>query len=234
MTRPTPPSHPSRRFLLAAAGATAALAALGLGACASLPPLSLEEAVRRLLRRSADRALARLTEPGGAWDAFVARADLAEGLGPRGGMIARVLTSAPVRERLRESLRPAAQRAVRRATPVLADAVRQVGIANARAILRGGPHAATSFLRGEMRGALVETMLPEFADLLHGLDDPLLGPALSALAGVDLSGWAHGLAASADGVLWDALADAEADIRADPQSTGDAMLIAALAVTATP
>lgn len=219
-----------RRAMLS--GGVAALAALALAGCASLPPLSLEEAVRRLLRRSADRALAQLTQPGGGWDAFVARADLPGAMGAQGGALARALTSQHVRARLRESLRPAAERAVRRAAPVLADAVRQVGIANARAILRGGPHAATAFLRGEMRGALVETMLPEFGDLLHGLDDPLLGSVLSALTGVDVSGWARGMAGRADDVLWDALADAEAAIRADPQSTGDVLLVTALALGA--
>nr|WP_255631003.1 DUF4197 family protein [Novosphingobium sp. FKTRR1] len=217
--------------MLAAGGS--GLIALTLAACASLPPLSLDEAVRRLLRRSADRALTRLTAPGGGWDGFIARADLPGSLGAQGGALARLLTSPQVRVRLRESLRPAAERAVRRAAPVLADAVRQVGIANARAILRGGPHAATAYLRGEMRGSLVQAMLPEFADLLHGLDDPLLGSALSILAGVDVSGWVRELAARADDVLWDALADAEAEIRADPRATGDAMLVAALALAAT-
>jgi hypothetical protein len=219
------PKLPGRRAVL-----LGGLATLTLSACASLPAFSLDEAVRRLLRRSADRAFARLTEPGGAWDDFIARADLPGNYGQRGGLLQQALTSGAMRERLRESMRPVAARAARRAAPVVADAVRTVGIANARAILAGGPRAASSFLRGAMGEALIEAMLPEFGDALRVADDPVLGSLLSALAGTDLSAYVHSLAARANDVVWDAIAGEEADIRADPRATNDPVLIGALAM----
>lgn len=223
---PVPSTVTGRRAILL--GGLAGVASMALAACASLPAFSLDEAVRRLLRRSADRAFARLIEPGGAWDDFIARADLPGNYGQRGGLLQQALTSGLMRQRLREAMRPVAARAARRAAPIVADAVRTVGIANARAILAGGPRAASSFLRDAMGGALIEAMLPEFGDALRMADDPLLGPVLSALAGTDLSAYVHDLAERANDVVWNAIAGEEADIRADPRATNDPVLMGAL------
>lgn len=203
-------------------------ASLALGACASVPPLSLDEAVRRLLRRSTDRALARLAEPGGAWDHFLARAALPQTYGPAGLLLQSALTSPAFRERLAQTLRPVAMRAARDAAPRITAAVRAIGIANARAVLAGGPHAATDLLRSSMGPAVVEAMFPEFRDFFRLLDDPVLGPIISALAGIGADGLARTFADHADEAVWDAVGDEEAAIRADPTAGGDPQLAAVL------
>ena len=214
-------SGTSRRAVI---GAMAAL----LASCAALPPLSVDEAVRRLLRRSTERALARLNEPGGAWDRFVAGLDLASGLGPAGLVLRQALTSPDFHRRLDAWLRPAAMRAVRAAAPRIAAAVKAMGIANARAVLAGGPRAATALLRSAMGPAVIEAMFPEFRAALHALDDPELGPVITALTGLGGEALARKLAHHADDAVWDAIGDQEAAIRADPTAGGDPQLAGVL------
>jgi hypothetical protein len=212
----------SRRAMI---GGTAALL---LSACAALPPLSLDEAVRRLLRRSTERALARLNEPGGAWDRFIAGLDLASGLGPAGLILQRTLMSADFHRRLDAWLRPVALRAARAAAPRVAAAVRTMGIANARAVLAGGPRAATQMLRSAMGPAVIEAMVPEFRDALRAVDDPVLGPVIAGLAALGGDALARKLAHHADDAVWDAIGDEEAAIRADPSAGGDPQLAGVL------
>lgn len=56
---------PNRRAVL---GGMTSLAVLSLAGCATFPAFTLEDAVRRLLYVSTDRAFARLLQPGGFWD----------------------------------------------------------------------------------------------------------------------------------------------------------------------
>jgi hypothetical protein len=200
-----------------------------LAGCAALPPLSVDEAVRRLMRRATARALDRLEQPGGAWDKFVAGLDLAAGLGPAGLVLQRALTSGDFHRRLDIWLRPVAVRAARAAAPRVAAAVRAMGIANARAILAGGPRAATQLLRSDLGPAVIEAMLPEFRGALHTLDDPVLGPVIAALAGLGADALARKLSRHADQALWDSIGDEEAAIRADPSADGDPQLAGILA-----
>ena len=82
-------SFTSRRVLLAGLAASSALA---LPACSSLGTLSLVDAIRRLLTRSSRNALARLVAPGGFYDNELARLDLPEVFGSRGGVLQNILT----------------------------------------------------------------------------------------------------------------------------------------------
>ena len=200
-----------------------------LASCATLPPLSVDDAVRRLLRRATLRALARLDQPGGAWDTFVAGLDLDSGLGPAGIVLKRALMSAEFRRRLDQWLRPVADRAAHAAAPRLAAAIRTLGIANARAVLAGGPRAATQLLRSDMGPAVIEAMFPEFKGALHRLDDPVLGPAIRLLAELGVETLARKLAHHADDAVWGAIGDEEAAIRADPAAGGDPQLAGMLA-----
>lgn len=200
-----------------------------LAGCAALPPLSLDEAIRRLLRRSTERALARLCEPGGAWDRFVYDAALPQTYGPAGLVLERALMSDAFRERLDRTLRPIAARAARAAAPRITAAVRVIGVANARAVLAGGPHAATDLLRSDMGPAVLEAMLPEFRDGFRVLDDPLFGPIVAALAGIGGDAIARALTRHAEDAVWGAIGDEEAAIRADPTAGGDPQLAAILA-----
>jgi hypothetical protein len=116
----------------------------------------------------------------------------------------------------------------RRAAPVVAEAVRTIGVENAVAIIKGEPTAATSFLRGAMGPSLVNAMIPELGEALRVAEDPIVNQAISALAGVNIGDVAHALALGADNAIWYEIGAAEADIRANPEQTNDAVLIAAL------
>ncbi|MCB2059107.1 MAG: DUF4197 domain-containing protein [Novosphingobium sp.] len=221
-------SNPVQRRLFL--GGIAAVGLIALPGCASFGQVSLVDAVRRLLALSARNAFARLTEPDGFWDSAVARVNLPVLFGKRGSIVQGILSSGPFRERLQHKLNNVAEDGARRAAPVVTDAVKTIGVENAVAILNGGPTAATTLLRDEMGPALVNAMIPALDDALRVANDPLVNQAISALAGVDLGMVAHGLALEADNAIWYQIGREEAAIRADPESTNDPVLIAALKV----
>jgi hypothetical protein len=214
---------PTRRAVMA--GALAAGLAAALVGCATGPQgISLTEAVRRLLLLSSERAFARLTAPGGYWDDALARADLSGSMGARGAALTRVLASPLFRQRLGDVFADAAVDASYRAAPVVTDAVRTVGIANALAIIDGGPGAATQFLRGELGGRLLSVLLPEVDEVLGALSDPLVGGLLDAATGVDSAGLVRGLATTVENAIWGEIGREEGAIRADPTATRDPLL----------
>jgi len=215
-----------RRGVLA--GGIAAVV-LALPGCASIGGgYSLVDAVRRLLGAASSNAFARLTSADGFWNSAVARIDLPVLFGARGGIVQSILTSGPFREKLQHRLNNVAEAGARRAAPLVADAVRTIGIENAVAILKGEPTAATSFLRDHMGPGLVNAMVPELGDALRLANDPLVNQAIAALSGVNAGDVAHALALGADNAIWYEIGAAEADIRAHPEQTGDPVLIAAL------
>jgi len=212
-------------------GGAAAVGILALPGCESFQQFSLTEAIRRLLTLSAQRALDQLMAPNGFWDDQVARLNIPDLLGSgRGGVIAGILTSTLFKDRLQREFNHVAERGARRAAPLVADAVRTVGIANARAILDGGPTAASAFLRGQMANALIEAMVPELAEALRISQEPLVGQALQALTGVDVSGVARDFSVDVDNAIWGAIGREEAAIRLDPRATNDPVLIGVLAI----
>jgi hypothetical protein len=215
----------ARRSFLAG---TAAVGFVALTGCETIQRWSLVDAIRRLLQRSAERAFARLTAPGGFWDNQLARLDLPDLFGSRGNVLAEILTSVVFKERLQREFNKVAERGARRAAPLVADAVRTIGIENAKALLDGGPTAATAFLRGNMGSALIEAMSPELADALRVSQEPLVADALRRLTGVDVSGVARNFAADVDNAIWAEIGREESAIRADPRSTNDPMLIGVL------
>ena len=213
-----------RNFLTGAA----AISLLALPGCSTIGGFSYVEAVRRLLTLATQNAFARLTREDGFWNSAVARINLPTLFGSRGGIAQTILTSALFREKLQRRLNRFAEAGARRAAPVVADAVRTIGIENAVALLKGGPTAATTFLRDGMGPGVVNAMIPALDDVMRAADDPILGQALSVLAGVDISDAAHALAIEADNAIWYEIGAAEADIRKDPQSTNDPLLIGVL------
>ncbi|HSG33719.1 MAG TPA: DUF4197 domain-containing protein [Sphingomonadaceae bacterium] len=214
-----------RRSLLAG---TAAAGLLALAGCETFQRWSLVDAVRRMLMLAAQNAFARLMAPGGFWDNSLARLDLPDLLGSRGNVLADILTSVVFKERLQREFNHVAERGARRAAPVVADAVEVIGIENARAILDGGPSAATAFLRANMGTTLVEAMVPELAEGLRISQEPLVADALRRLTGIDLSDVARDFAGDVDNAIWAEIGREESAIRADPASTNDPMLIAVL------
>lgn len=205
-------------------------AALGAGAmvlpgCASYGGFSFTEAIRRLLTLSSQNAFESLLAPGGFYDDQLARLSVDEVLGNRGGVLASILGSSIVRDRMMREFNRIAAEGAYRAAPVVADTIRIVGFENAAALITGQPTAATAFLRGSMGERLVDVMLPEVSDALRVVNDPLIGPALSALAGVDFTRVANSLTRRTEDAIWTAIGREEAAIRADPRSTNDPLLI---------
>jgi hypothetical protein len=207
------------------AGSLATAAALALPGCATSGTYSFTEAIRRLLVLSSERAFVRLTAPGGFWDQQVAQIGLSRFFGTRGGVLGNILTSALFKNRLEGVVAEVAVDASYRAAPVVADAVRTIGYANAVELIRGGPTAASAFLRQEMGVRLVEVMVPEVGEALRVAQDPLVGQLITGLTGVDLGGVASTFANEVDNAIWGEIAREEAEIRADPRATRDPVLI---------
>ncbi|MEM7703590.1 MAG: DUF4197 domain-containing protein [Pseudomonadota bacterium] len=206
-------------------GGGAGLVALATSGCASLPGFSLTEAVRRLLLLSSESAFARLTVPDGFWDEQVARLGLGTLLGTRGDVLGRVLTSTLFKNRLEDAFADIAIDASFRAAPIVTDAVRVIGLANAAELVRGGPQAATQALRGELGGRLIDAMVPELDEAIRVASDPLVAQLLNAATGTDVSGIARRLAGNVDEAIWDQIGQSEAEIRANPKATRDPLLI---------
>ncbi|WP_435417133.1 DUF4197 domain-containing protein [Parerythrobacter aurantius] len=213
----------TRRSMLAGTAATALLA---LPACTTMGGgFSLTEAVRRLLLLSSERAFARLAADGGFWDEQVARIGLGQLLGARGDVLSNILTSALFKDRLEGVFADFAIDASYRAAPIVTDAVRVIGLQNAVDLVRGGPSAATDYLRQDIGLALLDAMVPGLTDAIRLADDPLVGQAINALTGVDVRGVASRLGNRVNDTIWNELGREEAAIRADPRSTRDPLLI---------
>lgn len=212
-----------RRHLLLSG---AALVTLALPGCQSLPAFSLTEAIRRLLTLASQNAFALLLQPGGFYDSSVARIALPDRFGGNSGTIlSAVLQSRQFRDRLQRQLNRAAEKGAERAAPLVADAVRNVSIDDAAALVRGGPQAATSFLRGRMGTALLDSMLPGISEGLRLFDDQVIGQAVRSVTGFDAAALAQDITRKADDSIWAAMGMEEAGIRADPQKTNDPVLI---------
>lgn len=215
----------TRRTLMA--GLFAGAAATLLPGCATgLGQYSLVDAVQRLLYISSERAFARMLQADGFWDQQVASLGLGNVLGARGDVLGRILTSGLFKSRLDRAFGEFAYRGAERAAPVVTDAVRVIGFQNAVDLVRGGPSAATAFVRGNVGTRLIDVMLPELGAAMQVASDPLVGQVLAALTGVDTAGAARRFADSIDEVIWREIGSEEAAIRADPGSTNDRAIIA--------
>lgn len=222
-------AHPpvaSRRTFIAGLGASAGLVVLP--GCATLGGFSMEDAVRRLLYLSSERAFARMLAPGGFWEEQVAALGLESILGTRGGVLSSILTSDLFRDRLHDAFADVAIEGAARAAPMVTDAVRVIGLQNAVALINGSPTAATGFLRQEMGMTLVEAMVPELGQAMRFASEPLVGQLLAGLTGVDVSGLAQNVARSVDDAIWNEIGREEAYIRANPRETNDPLLIGVL------
>lgn len=223
-------NRPTRRVFLGGAAATATATILALPACSSLPGFSLTDAIRRMLLLSSERAFARLTAPDGYWDQQIARIGLGNMLGTRGDVLSRIFTSALFKDRLEGAFADIAIEGSERAAPVVAEAVRVIGIENAVELVRGGPRAATTFLRGEMGGQLIEAMVPELGRAIEIASDPLVGQLIDAATGTNVSGIANRLAGNVNDAIWEEMGVEEAAIRANPEETNDPLIIGVFGV----
>ena len=200
-------------------------AALVLPGCAGLPGFSMVDAVQRLLYLSSERAFMRMLQRDGFWDQQVAQLGLNNLLGTRGDVLSRILTSALFKNRLENAFGDIAYEGAERAAPLVTEAVRTIGFQNAIDLVRGGPTAATAFLRGSMGETLVEAMVPELGTAMRVAQDPLVGELVRGLTGVDLAGATTRFAGNVDDTIWREIGVEEAAIRRDPRATNDALLI---------
>ncbi|WP_232491965.1 DUF4197 domain-containing protein [Novosphingobium kaempferiae] len=214
-----------RRALLAGFLATGALALPG---CATMGRPSPTALIESLLMYSSQRAFARLTQPDGFWDSQVARINMPVLFGRPGSAAQKVFRSAAFKQKLQHELNRIAEDGARAAAPVVYDAVRTISVTDALALLRGGDTAATTFLRRSMGSGLVNAMIPELDRVMRIAEDPILSIAITALTGVDVADAAHALALEADNAIWYEIGAQEAEIRANPETTNDTALIAAL------
>lgn len=213
----------ARRQILG--GGLALSAALTLPACASVPGFSLTEAVRRLLLVASDNAFARLTAADGFWDQEVAKLGLGDVLGSRGNVLTRLLTSTLVKGQLEDAFADLAVDASFKAAPVVTEAVRTIGFANAVELVRGGPKAATGFLRGELGGRLIDQLVPELGEAIRITSNPAVAEVLRSVSGRDIGAIAQGFAGNIDDAIWNEIGNEEALIRSNPRSTNDPLLI---------
>jgi hypothetical protein len=215
----------TRRRLLAA-GCTLPLLALP-GCATKLGDLfNLEDAVRRLLTISSQRAFARLLTEEGFFADELLRINLPSQVG--GNAIANTLAvalgSRAVQDRLLRVVNVAAAEAADRAAPVVYEAVRNLTITDALSLVRGGPLAATDYLQRSMGDAIVNAMLPEVGQALRVADGGIVGRALRYATGIDFAGLQADVSRKAANSIYRAIGREEAAIRANPQSAGDPVL----------
>ncbi|WP_321322947.1 DUF4197 domain-containing protein [uncultured Parasphingorhabdus sp.] len=221
--------HYHRRSVL---GFDAAAGLLALPGCSSLPGLSLTEAVKRLLTLSSQNAFAELMLPNGFFDNQVARIAVPDSLGgSRATSIATaLLRSKPVQDRLLMQVNRAAEKGAELAAPIVAETIRNMSIADAAAIINGGPRAATSLLQGELGNTLVERMLPGIAGGLRLFDNEIINLVLSQATNVDFSSISRDVTDKVGDAIYRSIGEQEAAIRANPRATNDPLLMAVLGV----
>lgn len=215
----------TRRALI---GVGLALPFLALPGCAGgFGGFAVEDAIRRLLTLSSQRAFQRLLTDEGFFQDDVARIPLPEQLGGSRttSALALLLGSGLVRDRLLRLVNRAAADAAEAAAPLVYQSIRSMSITDAVSIVRGGPEAATDFLRRSMGNAIVDAMFPGVGTALRVLDDGLINRAISVATGIDFRGLQRHVAERAADGIYRAIGREEANIRANPRSTGDPLLI---------
>lgn len=218
------PNVTSRRALLSAA---AVIPILALPGCAGGLGFSLVDAIRRLLSLSAQRAFAGLMRENGFFDDNVAKIELPEALGGGRGstIVAALLQTNAFRSRLTRQVNRAAEKGAELAAPIVADAITNLGVEDAAAIVSGGGNAATALLQRAMGDALIARMLPGIDAGLKLFDSDVVNQALKQVTGINFAGLRDDVTRKATDGIYRAIGREEVAIRADPASTNDALLI---------
>ncbi|HEY0114324.1 MAG TPA: DUF4197 domain-containing protein [Allosphingosinicella sp.] len=215
---------PSRRLLMIGA---LALPLLGLPACTTVGDYAgpgLAESVRRLLTASSRRAFARLLTEEGFFADDLARVDLPRQLESSGAIAAALLRTNAVRQQLLSLMNRAASEAAEAAAPVVYTAIRDMSIADAAGLARGGPTAATDYLQRVMGTAIVDAMFPGVGSALRLLDNGVINQLARAATGIDFSGLQRHVAEEAAAGIYRAIGREEAAIRANPGAIGDPLI----------
>jgi hypothetical protein len=216
---------PTRRSLIAAG---LALPLLALPGCATRigALFNLEDAIRRLLTLSSQRAFARLLTDEGFFRDDIARIEPPPQLG--GSTVTTALAIAlgtrAVQDRLLRLVNEAAEEGAEAAAPVVYDSIRDMTIVDAVRIVRGGPTAATDYLQGQMGERIFDAIFPGVGTALRVAQSGVIERVLSVATGINFPGLQADVARKASAGIYRAIGREEAAIRADPGSTGDPLL----------
>jgi hypothetical protein len=212
----------SRRSLLAAG---CALPLLTLPGCMTgLGGFGLEDAIRRILFLSSERAFARLLEDNGFFQDELARVPLPPQLAGAGTVAGALLATPIVQQQLLQLMNRAAWSAAETAAPLVYQSVRSMSITDAVGIVRGGPTAATDYLARSMGTAIVDAMFPGVGQALRTFDNGILNQVMRAATGINFAGLQRHVAESAAQGIYRAIGREEAAIRANPRATGDPVI----------
>jgi hypothetical protein len=218
------PSSTTRRSVVAAG---LALPLLALPGCATrLGDLAnLEPAIRRLLTLSAERAFARLLTDEGFFRDDIARIQPPPQLGGQAvtAALAVALGTRAVQDRLLRVVNRAAGEGARRAAPAVYASIRDMGIADARAIARGGPTAATDYLARSMGERIFDALYPGVGEALRLAENGVIQRVLQIATGINFPGLQADVTRKTAAALYRAIGREEAAIRADP-AAGDPVL----------
>ena len=220
----------TRRALI---GAGLALPILALPGCASgLGRFGFEDAIRRLLTLSSQRAFARLLTDEGFFRDDVARIPLPEQLGGSRvtNALAALLGTSLVQDRLLRLVNRAAADAAEEAAPIVYDSIRGMSIADAVSIVRGGSTAATDYLQRSMGNAIVDAMFPGVGQALRLFDNGVVNQLVRLATGFDFNRLQRHVAQAAANGIYRAIGREEGAVRADPGATGDPVLTGVFAL----
>lgn len=216
----------SRRALV---GAGFALPLLALPGCTTLGDFGgfgFEDAIRRLLTISSQRAFTNLLRDNGFFEDELARVTLPPQLGGAGASSAlgALLRTPAVQNQLLRLVNNAAAAAAENAAPIVYDSIRGLTITDAVSIVRGGPTAATAYLERSIDDRIVDALFPGVGTALRVLDSGILSQTLGAATGIDFTGLQQDVTRKTAQGIWRAIGREEAQIRANPSATGDPVL----------
>jgi hypothetical protein len=214
----------TRRAVIAGGFTLPLLALPGCTTLGSLGGFGFEDAIRRILTISSQRAFARLVQDNGFFQDELARVPLPPQLGNAGGIASVLLGSSAVQNQLLSLMNRAAANAAEAAAPVVYDSIRSMSITDAISIVRGGPSAATAYLQRSMGDAIVNAMFPGVGRALQAFDNGIVNQIVQSATGINFAGLQNHVTRSAAQGIYRAIGREEAAIRANPQSSGDPVL----------
>ncbi len=215
-------SQPSRRLFLTGVLASGAML---LPACQATADFVVTAVTRRLMKKSAENAIANMMAPNGAWDQEIRTAGLKEGVGLQGQMLAAALTSEPLKQKAEHAFVDIAKGATDVAAPVIADAIRKIGLRNAAQLAKAGPEAATQALRAQIETSIATSTVGHVVNAMRSQESERLREVLQGVDQDQLQAAGTQIANRIESVFWREMGKAEAEIRANPEATGDAELI---------
>ncbi len=218
-----------RKFILAALTTSSLSACAGMG---GLGGVNLVDAIKQLLLLSTQRGLGKLASDGGFLNNAAAKIGMGDVLanGNMGTALA-VLNQLGVLGGVERGLNAAAEQAAGKIAPWIADGVKGMSINDAASIINGPGDAATNLLKT----AIGNKLQGELGGLVGGALQALnvLGPVMGAvginIGGLNLGNLTNGVTQKASAAIFGAIANEERAIRANPQATGNADIIAAFA-----